>query len=112
MDGPDDLDARVPAPSSATYSATPTPDAASVLEGIRAAKAIIDAMGPVAEEIATNPAERLGLLDLLPRFEPSLFANGLPIRTDPDVPLGEWWVKKSDGTHEAHRGGVVPKETR
>lgn len=100
-----------------TYSGAAPLSAADVLADMRTARAKIDALGPVPVEIATNPSERLdwgGMrVEIVPVVRDALvFAlAGLPVRTDPDIPPGEWWVKKSDGSHETHAGGLVPRPT-
>jgi hypothetical protein len=63
--------------SDSTYSNLPPLSAEEVLADMCAAKAKLDALGPVPVEVATNPSE--------------------------------WWVKKSDGSHEVHRGGLVKR---
>ena len=101
--------------SNATYSNLPPLRAEEVLENMREAKAKLDALGPVPVEIATNPAERLDMDSGPPLYDveelpaPEAFGPMIRVTTDPDVPPGEWWVKKSDGSHEVHRGGLVKR---
>lgn len=99
--------------SYSTFSSAPPLSAKELLADLRAVRAKLDAMGPVALRIEHRPGERIPFEEAgVPVVTSAAFdLGGLPVEVNPDVPPGEVWIRHSDGRVDKIVNLAVPKET-